>query len=402
MDKYSYLKLKSLKNHQYIGFDVDHCLIRYHIKSITRACYESLMKTLINEKGYPETLLNLTEKEIGIGLNYSLIDINKGTILQIGKNKTILKGYRGFKQINIEEEYGKDYIIEAFEPLLINRNPEFMVLATYFENSKGVIFAKIVDFKTKEKVLKENDYKDIINDIDFAVKQNYMHYNEQRVYKIQQYGTFFKSICDNPQGLIHKQAKFRKILENLKQQNNKFLFIVTNSHFEFINFTMSYSYGDDWQNLFDLIFVKAQKPAFFTNQNNTMYEYDEQNPLLIGKEVIDIEKSGKKIFVEGNYQILENYINSKFGFSIDKKILFFGDNILSDCYYSQQLSQWDSIAIVEELYEELNDNDYWGNFMDKNNESFNSFWLNVAKQDLQGGFIRLVDSQDAQIIWESV
>ena len=45
---------------------------------------------------------------MGIGLNYSLIDIKKGNILKISSDKTILRGYRGFRQINIEKEYGKE------------------------------------------------------------------------------------------------------------------------------------------------------------------------------------------------------------------------------------------------------------------------------------------------------
>jgi len=39
------------------------------------------------------------------------------------------------------------------------------------------------------------------------------------------------------------------------------------------------------------------------------------------------------------------------------KILFIGDNVLSDCYYTQQRKDWDTIYIMEELaeHEQLKD-----------------------------------------------
>lgn len=100
------LLLKSLDNHSAVGFDVDHCLVRYNIKALTRVCYESLMLTLVSQKHYAEELLLLDDDEMGIGLNYSVIDINNGTILKIGEGNVILTGYRGFDRINVETEYG--------------------------------------------------------------------------------------------------------------------------------------------------------------------------------------------------------------------------------------------------------------------------------------------------------
>ena len=69
-----------------------------------------------------------------------------------------------------------------------------MVCGTYFENSIPIIFAKIVHYK--EKVLNEkcseSDYKQFIKDICIALKENYSHYDENRVFDIKEYGNFFK------------------------------------------------------------------------------------------------------------------------------------------------------------------------------------------------------------------
>lgn len=55
------IKLASLENHGSIGFDVDHCLVRYKIKALTRICYDALALTLVQEKGYPESLREVTD-----------------------------------------------------------------------------------------------------------------------------------------------------------------------------------------------------------------------------------------------------------------------------------------------------------------------------------------------------
>jgi hypothetical protein len=46
--------------------------------------------------------------------------------------------------INIEKEYGKEGKIEGFDPISIRRNPELMVISTYFENCIGLLFSKII------------------------------------------------------------------------------------------------------------------------------------------------------------------------------------------------------------------------------------------------------------------
>jgi len=43
--------------------------------------------------------------------------------------------------------------------------------------------------------------------------------------------------------------------------------LATNSHIEYADLIMTQTLGEDWRSLFDLSFVNAQKPGFFSKPN---------------------------------------------------------------------------------------------------------------------------------------
>lgn len=63
------------------------------------------------------------------------------------EGKKIAKGYRGFKEIIVEKEYGDESILHDFEPISVRKDPRFIVCSTYFENSIPILFAKIIHQK---------------------------------------------------------------------------------------------------------------------------------------------------------------------------------------------------------------------------------------------------------------
>lgn len=111
-----YNTLKSVVNHQAIGFDVDHCLVRYKIKALTKLCYSVLSDSLIAKFNYPPTLLDLTDDELGFALNYLIIHLDRGIILKLSEDLTIQRCYRGFTELDVEAEYGPTRVIPDFNP----------------------------------------------------------------------------------------------------------------------------------------------------------------------------------------------------------------------------------------------------------------------------------------------
>jgi hypothetical protein len=48
---------------------------------------------------------------------------------------------------------------------------------------------------------------------------------------------------------LDTEIEFRKVLEKLKKEG-KFVFLITNSHYEFAKMTLETVFGSDWENLF--------------------------------------------------------------------------------------------------------------------------------------------------------
>jgi hypothetical protein len=103
----------------------------------------------------------------------------------------------------------------------------------------------------------------------------------------------------------------KALLTNLLK-SGKFLFILTNSHYEYLNLTMTATLGKQWEEFFDLIICNAQKPLF-TKSRRPFYELDKKSPDLKGTEIFDcemLEHSQSKVFLEGNAILLTYFLQN--------------------------------------------------------------------------------------------
>lgn len=84
------------QNYDVIGFDADHCLIKYNYPKLVDILYSGMVQILVQQRGYDKSLLQYTPSIFDIGLNYSFLDIKKGNIIKLGAEKQILAAYHGF------------------------------------------------------------------------------------------------------------------------------------------------------------------------------------------------------------------------------------------------------------------------------------------------------------------
>lgn len=120
---------------------------------------------------------------------------------------------------------------------------------------------KAVDLKEKG-ILKNKTYSDIANDITQIVMREYVHYTNDKVFKIDSYGKFFPEMCKNTLNYIEQQYEYQEIFQTLKSKGKR-LFLATNSHAEYTNMIMKATVGENWEQYFDITCYHCRKPYFF-------------------------------------------------------------------------------------------------------------------------------------------
>lgn len=105
-----------LKDYDVIGFDVEHCLVKFKVDTLCRHIVKGLNEEL-NELGYPAMEFEFS-KHWGLFSNNATWDIEHGTILKLDENKKIMHAVRGYQKLSLEETkaiYGPDLKYEALK-----------------------------------------------------------------------------------------------------------------------------------------------------------------------------------------------------------------------------------------------------------------------------------------------
>ena len=148
-----------LSQYDAIGFDVDHTLIKYKIKNLVQLVYRGFAQTLVEEKGFPADLLELTEDEAKFASNGLTIDQSTGLIIKLGENKTILRAYYGFQRLTTEQILAifKDGKLNNFMEW-IDMPPEgYLTALTFFGAPYMILYAKMQEYKKKGITKKNNN-----------------------------------------------------------------------------------------------------------------------------------------------------------------------------------------------------------------------------------------------------
>lgn len=82
---------------------------------------------------------------------------------------------------------------------------------------------------------------------------------------------FWKTICSNPDLLIQPNLEIRSVLELLRGDERKQLFVLTNSSWTHCNEVMKFAIGRDWLEYFDIVLTEAKKEIFFDELNDTPF-----------------------------------------------------------------------------------------------------------------------------------
>ncbi|CAF1220589.1 unnamed protein product [Adineta steineri] len=348
MTSTSTMKTFSLSSCDWIGFDLDHTLVRYRLPELHTLIYESMRQYLVDKHQYNPKLLQIPYAH-DFGVKALVYDSLYGNLIQLDSNGLVHTALHGVKtRLTLEEI--KRFYPNTLEDIEEDVSKRFLCIFTYFEHCISYLIANIVDLIDNENLFENSSTKNInLNEkyswflADFTNGFEYLFSDFNR-------GNYFSSIRQNPEKFIYQRLDVRQWLEKLKK-SNKYLFLATNSRFDYTNLLATYAFGNDWQNLFHLIIVDCKKPSFFlSNTTKRLFHRSIDNDNnIISVTNDDIIKNFDKnyIYSLGNSEdlhLIMSQISNK-----DPIVIYFGDHIKSDINALKRNTNWLAGVIVEEL-----------------------------------------------------
>jgi hypothetical protein len=79
-----------LKDYDVIGFDADHCIVKYHNRELVSFLIRIELQEFV-ELGYPKSITEFDyENDLELCLNASIFDIDNGLVVKLGEGKEVL------------------------------------------------------------------------------------------------------------------------------------------------------------------------------------------------------------------------------------------------------------------------------------------------------------------------
>ena len=343
----SSLKTFSLSTCHWIGFDLDHTLIRYRLTELHTLIYDLMCQYLVDTHEYNSQLLrNPYDKYFGV--KALIYDSLYGNLIQLDSNGLVHTALHGIQQ-RLTSEQIKQIYPNALQDIEEDASKRFLCIFTYFEHCISYLIGHLVDSIDNNRIYALNSTKTIEQDrkysfflVDLTAGFDYLFGDFNR-------GNYFRSIRNNPEKYIYKRPDVRQWLEKLKSANKR-LFLATNSRLDYTDLLTKYAFGDDWRDLFDLIIVDCKKPLFFSDPINRIFQRINENdnqfiPVTNNDLIKDFSKN--YIYAFGNSRDLHSIMKE-----ISQQepiVIYFGDHIKSDINALKQHTNWLAGVIVEEL-----------------------------------------------------
>ena len=319
----------NLKKIRFVGFDMDHTLIRYNIHIFETLAYRVMVEKLLSEKKYPLEIKKLQFDFCSV-IRGLVIDSSQGNLLKVSRHGAIRNSYHGTKPIPFkkqQKDYHGTYVDLA--------SKEFYSIDTSFSISLAVLFGQLIDLKDRSPT-EYPEYPIILKDVLEVMDMS--HRDE----------SIKSCVCENINQYIIQEPEVAKGLERYKKHGKK-IFLLTNSDFHYSKILMDYALNPflenhkNWMELFDYTITLANKPRFFFDKfnflkinpkNGTMTNYDAE--LVPG------------IYQGGCAELFEKSL----GLS-GEDILYIGDHIYGDIVRLKKDCNWRTALVVEELGNEI-------------------------------------------------
>lgn len=318
----------NLKRISYLGFDMDHTLVRYNSVNFETLAHRKMCEKLVAEKGYPDSILKLPFS-FDRAIRGLVIDKAKGNVLKLSRYSAIRVSYHGTAPIDYREQ------LKLYKSVYIDlRDPNYLSIDTSFSIAFAGLFMQLVDLKDKGGALPE--YTRIADDLTFVLDRAHRD------------GSLKDEVARNLDRYIIKDPEVVAGLEKFKKHDKK-LFVVTNSDFKYTKLLLDYTMTPflknhkHWSELFEWVVTSAGKPRFFTD-NSRFLRIDPTNGTMTNVDG-QLETG---IYQGGSANIFTSDLKAA-----PDEILYIGDHIYGDILRLKKDCAWRTALVVEELEEEI-------------------------------------------------
>ncbi|POM63682.1 5'-nucleotidase domain containing hypothetical protein, partial [Phytophthora palmivora] len=312
-----------------------------------------------------------------------VVDTARGNFLHLGEDGSILRAYHGSHEISyfsISVLYGNTAPKDDDISSLLGGSSKLIHLYTAADIIYAPLYAWIVDAFDSGVIVIEDFGRSLYlvpdiqdeppgnpNDPFLANKVVYVSLSGFALKAARSFyaGAFWKTITTTPDLLIQPNADIVTLLEILKTNLGKQLFILTNGSWTHCNTVMQFAVGRNWMNYFDLVVTEANKEVFFDDFNDTMFSEltvdNSVNSATAGgraqKKVVTMLQR-RKVYAHGNVKTLMTFFSENTRKSTstlitaekDQRICYFGDHVMQDILLPARFTTtWDLVAIVKEI-----------------------------------------------------
>lgn len=402
-----------------VGFDLDHTLIRYKLEPFTSFLYELIRDHVVSHSHYPAQLKSIPLDQSA--MHKALVwDACTGNTLKLSSSKRVMAASHGCLLDSASpltpRMLSTEAIAVAYPAPLADfdggRHPRWFPLYTYFEMPSLPLVQMMVECTDRGML---TDARSLVGR-DVAAGQPYGHIFPALSAAFEFHlasgnqGSYFSAFRADPSRFVERRPEIAEWLRSLRAQGH-FVFLATNSKFDYCDLLCTYSFGADWQRLFDVTIVDAKKPSWFMEEgavaraeiqhastmknpfaraaavsasasaaaapcNNNLksnhvprpfYFVDPQTQLAdFNRIATEAEMSvTHALFVHGNAagitRLVKQFVKRKqqqagqsaiaaaVDSEADPSIIYFGDHLHSDCMATRQFTNWAAGAIVEEI-----------------------------------------------------
>mmetsp|Transcript_13566 Transcript_13566/g.38559 ORF Transcript_13566/g.38559 Transcript_13566/m.38559 type:complete len:470 (+) Transcript_13566:187-1596(+) len=338
----------SLADFDAIGFDMDHTLARYRMKDFLELVFNSLRRLLVEEQNFPKELLTYPF-DVDFVFKCIVLDLTTGDFLKLSENGHVLRASHGTKPLSSEQILLRYNNAPwwGFEDVKAHRKSDrYFYFLTYFDMPASYLCALLVDLYDR-RGLYDGKLYDFLGPLFAAFRSCYSPRNFRN-----RSGYFFQAIEDHPERYLYEDKVVRAWLVRLRKAGKK-VFFMSNSDFDFVDFVMSYIYGEDWTELFHICIAKACKPSFFTqpepfrqvdwtgeSEGEAVTDIRLKEPTAEVKPGTVPSKAARLMYSKGNHKQL--------GELLGERVLYFGDHLVGDVATVSR-SGWHAAAVVEEM-----------------------------------------------------